>query len=66
MLKRDEKGFTCECGKRNDFPSYVADHWEVKLLYDCSCERQFVLYRGTIKVVSRPYSEVMDSEAFGD
>ena len=66
ILKSDEKGFRCECGIRNDYPSYVADHWEVKLVYNCSCDRQYVLYRGTVTIIARPDSDIMDSEAFGD
>ena len=66
VLQSDEHGFRCECGRRNDYPSYVADHWDVKLIYSCPCERQYVLYRGTLTIIARPYSDIMDSEAFGD
>ncbi|HBA71802.1 MAG: hypothetical protein A2X82_19265 [Geobacteraceae bacterium GWC2_55_20] len=65
-LKSDANGFTCECGIRNNFPAYAQDHWDVKLLYNCSCERQYVLYRGKVTIIARPFDEVMDSEAFGD
>jgi hypothetical protein len=65
-IKYDEKGFTCECGVRNDYPGYVRDHWSVKLVYSCPCKRQFVLYRGTVTMISQPPPEYMDSESFGD
>jgi hypothetical protein len=65
-IEQDEKGFTCECGLRNDYPSYVQDHWSVKFAYACSCQRQYVLFRGTVTKTSRETPEVFDSEAFGD
>jgi hypothetical protein len=65
-IEHDEKGFTCECGLRNDYPSYVQDHWSVKLAYSCTCQRQYVLFRGTVTKTSADDPEVFDSEAFGD
>jgi len=65
-FKNDKNSFICECGIRNSFPSYAKDHWDVKLLYNCSCERQYILYRGSITIIARPFDEVIDSEAFGD
>jgi hypothetical protein len=66
-VENDEKGFTCECGLRNDFPSYVQAHWGVKLIYSCcSCQRQYILYRGTVTKTARGPQEVSDDEAFGD
>ncbi len=65
-FKNDKNGFTCECGIRNSYPSYAHDHWDVKLLYNCSCERQYILYRGKVTIIARPYDEIIDSEAFGD
>jgi hypothetical protein len=66
MLKSDSNGFTCECGIRNNFPSYTRDHWDVKLLHNCSCKRQYILYRGKVTMIARPSDEIIDSEAFGD
>jgi len=66
-IDHDEKGFTCECGLRNDYPNYVQAHWSVKLAYSCgSCHRQYLLFRGTVTKTSRDNPEVYDSEAFGD
>jgi len=66
IIEHDDKGFTCVCGVRNDYPSYVQDHWSVKLAYSCSCQRQYILYRGTVTKTSAESVEVFDSEAFGD
>lgn len=65
-LECDEKGFTCECGKRNDYPAYVDDHRNVRVLYTCSCTQQYVLYRGAVRKIPRKSLEIMDSEAFDD
>ena len=65
-IEHDDKGFTCECGIRNDYPSYVQDHWSVKLAYSCSCQRQYILYRGTVTKASGGAVEVFDGDAFGD
>ena len=65
-LAVDDKGFTCECGIRNDYPSYVEEHRGVKLLYSCTCSRQYVLYRGKVEKVPRVVSEYSESDAFGD
>lgn len=65
-IEKDEKGFTCECGIRNDYPSYVQEHWSVKLAYSCSCHRQYVLYRGTVTKTSQEIPDSSESEAFGD
>ena len=66
IIENDEKGFTCECGLRNDYPGYVQAHWGVKLFYSCSCQRQYILYQGTVTKTSRGTPEVCDDEAFGD
>jgi hypothetical protein len=65
-LTFDEEGFTCECGIRNDYPAYVSEHWDVRLLYSCQCARQYLLYRGRVQRVMRGASEYQESEAFGD
>lgn len=65
-IEHDETGFTCECGLRNDYPSYVQAHWSVKLAYSCACQRQYILFKGTVTKTSRGNPEVGDSEAFGD
>ena len=65
-IEHDETGFTCECGLRNDYPSYVQDHWSVKLSFSCSCQRRYVLFRGTVTKTSHDTPEVSDDEAFGD
>ncbi len=62
----DEKGFTCECGVRNDYPAYVQEHWGVRLLYTCPCARQYLLCRGRVQKAFRGDFEYQESEAFGD
>ncbi|MCM2358075.1 MAG: hypothetical protein NDI77_07995 [Geobacteraceae bacterium] len=65
-LELDEKGFTCACGTRNNYPAYVDEHRNVRVIYTCSCDQQYILYRGTVQKIARNSSEIMDSEAFGD
>ena len=65
-LAFDEKGFTCECGMRNDYPAYVRDHWGVRLVYSCTCKRRYVLFRGNVHKVAQGEAEFAESEAFGD
>ena len=65
-IVHDEKGFTCECGIRNDYPGYVQEHWSVRLAYTCACHRHYVLYRGTVTKTSTEASGISDSEGFGD
>ena len=65
-LTCDQKGFTCECGARNDYPEYVKDHWSVRLVYSCACKRQYILHHGTVQKVAQVPSEYSESEAFGD
>ncbi len=40
-----ESGYTCECGKRHEFPPYVYAHWDTELVRTCECGRQ----RGVLK-----------------
>ena len=65
-IEHDETGFTCECGMRNHYPSYVQAHWSVRLAYTCSCHRQYVLYRGTVTKTSQEPERITDDEGFGD
>jgi hypothetical protein len=65
-MENDGKGFTCVCGIRNDYPSYVQEHWSVRLVYSCVCHRQYVLFRGTVTKTSKETAEVLDGEGFGD
>ena len=65
-IEHDEKGFTCRCGVRNDYPGYVKDHWSVRLSYTCSCQRRYVLFRGSVIKASAESPDISDSEAFGD
>lgn len=65
-IEHDELGFTCECGMRNDYPNYVKEHWGVRLAYACSCNRQYVLFHGTVTKMSRDVTEILESDAFGD
>ncbi len=62
----DETGFTCECGARNDYPAYVQEHRNVKLVYSCGCRRQYVLYRGTVSKQARRISDDQENDEFGD
>lgn len=66
IIEKDEKGFTCECGLRNDYPSYVQEHWSVRLVYSCACQRTYVLYRGTVTKTSKESASPSESEGFGD
>jgi hypothetical protein len=66
IIEKDEKGFTCECGLRNDYPSYVQEHWSVRLVYSCACQRTYVLYRGTVTKTSKESTGPSESEGFGD
>jgi hypothetical protein len=65
-LISDRKGFTCECGVRNDFPDYVKDHWGVRLVYSCACKRQYVVHEGRVSMIARVESDYVESDAFGD
>lgn len=65
-IEHDEKGFTCLCGLRNDYPDYVQDHCSVRLVYSCPCQRRYLLFLGTVTKTSPEKEEVSDSEAFGD
>jgi hypothetical protein len=62
----DETGFTCECGVRNEYPAYVQDHRNVKLVYACRCRRQYVLYEGIVRKTVQEPADYQESEAFGD
>jgi hypothetical protein len=46
----DEKemptGFTCKCGKRHEYPLYVAAHWDIVLTFKCHCGMDFTIYKG--------------------
>ena len=65
-LTSDLKGFTCECGIRNDYPDYVKDHWSVRLVYSCACKRHYVVHEGNVRKVAQVTSGYQESEAFGD
>jgi hypothetical protein len=65
-IVHDEKGFTCECGIRNEYPDYVQEHWSVRLAYTCACHRQYLLYRGTVQKTSQESVGIADNEGFGD
>ena len=65
-IESDEKGFTCECGTRNDYPSYVQEHRSVRLVYTCACHRQYILFRGQVTKTSKDPVGISDNEGFGD
>lgn len=65
-IVHDEKGFTCECGQRNDYPGYVQEHRSVRLAYSCACRRRYILYRGTVTKTSQEPVGISDNEGFGD
>ncbi|MCM0082533.1 hypothetical protein L4X63_13115 [Geomonas sp. Red32] len=65
-IVNDENGFICECGLRNDYPSYVQDHRSVKLIYSCACQRQYILYQGTVTKAQQGGPQIANDEAFGD
>jgi len=65
-IQHDEDGFTCVCGTWNQYPSYVKDHWGVRLSYSCPCRRKYTLFHGTVTTASEESPEIVDSEGFGD
>jgi len=41
------KGFTCDCGREEIYPSYVFAHWDEALTYTCEgCDQKWVVFRG--------------------
>jgi len=41
------EGFTCECGTKHEFSSYVYAHWDVPLVHTCpECGRKHDVFRG--------------------
>ncbi len=64
-LTYDKMGFTCECGARNDFPTYIQEHRNVKLVYSCVCKRQYVLYQGAVSKLAQGTLENPDEDEFG-
>ena len=65
-LTYDEMGFTCECGARNDFPAYMQEHRNVKLVYSCACKRKYVLYHGAVSKLTQGILENIDDDGFDD
>lgn len=51
MKKREQlpmaKGFTCECGRYEEFGGYVAAHWNEELIFTCpKCGKRHSIYKG--------------------
>jgi hypothetical protein len=66
-IEQDEKGFTCLCGLRNEFPQYVQDHWGVRLAYSCACHRRYILFHGKVAATTPAgNSGISESDGFGD
>ena len=45
------KGYTCKCGKFNQFDAYVYAHANVDLIHRCACRRKYIIrnFRATPK-----------------
>lgn len=37
------RGFTCECGKFNEFGVYAAAHYNEELIHTCECGRKHIV-----------------------
>lgn len=49
------KGFTCECGTFHEFAVYVAAHWSVELIHECSdCKRKHAIKHGGARLIGPP------------
>ncbi len=44
-------GFTCKCGKTNNYPDYVFAHSSEILVFTCECKRKYELFRGHEKEI---------------
>jgi hypothetical protein len=45
----DEKGFSCQCGKRHDHPGYVYAHFREGIVHTCDCGRKHTIKNGVVK-----------------
>lgn len=44
------RGFTCECGEKHEFTSYVFAHWSSKLDHTCEkCQAKHTVCRGVVR-----------------
>ena len=48
IVDSDDKGFTCECGVRENYPAYVFAHWDNDLIFTCGCKRKYSVLRGIV------------------
>lgn len=42
--------WTCICGKEHKLPVYVLAHWNISLEFTCSCEREYKIKHGILKL----------------
>lgn len=49
-----EKGFTCDCGIRTEYDSYVHANWSVELRFSCSCGNKYTLKSGVVTLIPKP------------
>jgi hypothetical protein len=62
-VEKDNDGFTCECGVRNSYSGFVKEHWNVRLVYACSCTREYVLFKGSVKKIRSEIKDNMEYDA---
>lgn len=42
------KGYTCLCGKFNEFSAWVYAHWNEEIAHTCDCGRKNILEEGEV------------------
>lgn len=56
--KKVKKGFTCKCGRYEEFGLYVAAHWDEQLIFTCpDCEKRYKVLRGIAKLIRKRKSK---------
>jgi transcription elongation factor Elf1 len=49
------KGFTCRCGRYEEFSVYVYAHWNEELKFTCEkCGRVYAVYAGQARLTYTP------------
>lgn len=62
--KNDDKGFTCRCGERHEFPAYVYAHWDMTLTHTCdNCGRRHEVIAGVASEIKGLHPEGDDVAA---
>ena len=47
-IQYDDKGFTCECGKRNDFDQEIYTRWHEVMIFNCDCSLVYKIEEGKV------------------